>query len=190
MVAMLQDRIQLTALPNINNDTYVVLASRVARQWTGIDPPIDRVVTATFRWNPDQSLPASDYDAACDAAHQPGISRMSFLDSIGFVVSPGCFMVGGSSARGKELLFVESHCFDQAPSVGDLMHEGRDEVICDLPAWDWDVVVATAVSNLGFDLERELLWRSAMSGRGAVIRSWHSRLDYGDFHCCKIEQSS
>jgi hypothetical protein len=132
---MLHDRIQLTALPNSNNDTYVVLASRVARQWTGIDPPTDRVVTAKFRWNPDQSQPASDYDAACDAAH-PGISRMSFLDSVGFVASHGCFMVGGSSARRNELLFVESHCFDQAPAVGDLTRERRDEVISNLPAWD------------------------------------------------------
>jgi hypothetical protein len=187
---MLHDRIQLTALPNSNNDTYVVLASRVARQWTGIDPPTDRVVTATFRWNPDQSLPASDYDAACDAAHPMGISRMSFLDSVGFVVFPGCFMVGGSSARGNELLFVESHCFDQDPAVSDLMCERRDELIFDLPAWDWNVVIATAVSNLGFDLEREILWRSGMSGRGAVVRSWHSRLDYGEFHCCTIEQLS
>ena len=40
--------------------------------WSGIDVPDYRVVTATFRWNAEEPR-ACDYDRACDIAEQVGV---------------------------------------------------------------------------------------------------------------------
>jgi hypothetical protein len=182
------EQMKLVAMPNSNNDVYVVLAGRVAQRWSGIDVPSDRIVTATWRWDEDGQRPACDYDAASEANLAcPYIAHIKFLDSIGLVVAPGCLFVGRASSPMNKLLFVVSDRFEKDPMVFDLMHENSGCVVVDLPYWDWDVIVANSVFNLGHAEEGGVLWRSGLAGRGGVARSWISRLSYGVFHCCEMD---
>jgi hypothetical protein len=61
--------------------------------WQGSDPPSGgRIVKATFRWD-GQEL-ASDYDAACDAAHPIGRVRHRDFDAIALERGPKAYLSG------------------------------------------------------------------------------------------------
>ena len=50
----------------------ILMPSILLREWSGIDVPPDRTVSATFRWNVEEPR-ASDYDRACDINDYAGV---------------------------------------------------------------------------------------------------------------------